>query len=136
MHDQYKKEPMRIRGEDVLEGLRDWVKSDLKESPKLGYDLGKFFFSVSVGTIGTLAALEKLRPSSGMSGILAFSFAVLFLSIVLALLMAIPRKSAIGGDTDLYIEYMKSVDRIVFRSWVWFSLWLIGTGLGAWAIRR
>lgn len=57
---------LRLKGEDVHDGLREWVKSDLKESPRQGYDLGKFFFSVSVGTIGALAAIDTNTESASL----------------------------------------------------------------------
>ncbi len=120
--------PLRLEGEDVRTGLRDWVKGDLKESPKLGYDLGKFFFTVSVGTIGTLTAIEKSKTH------LIFSFVFLFFSIIVALLMALPRRSSISGEADLLQEYEKCVDRIVHRSWIWFALWFFGAVAGVWAI--
>ena len=49
---------MKLRGEDVVDGLREWIKAELKEGPKQGYDLGKFFFSVSAGTVAALVGIE------------------------------------------------------------------------------
>src|SRR2546422_4263284 len=93
---------LRLTGEDVHEGLREWVKADLKESPRQGYDLGKFFFSVSVGTVGALAAIDKLNQTTRIDAPLLFSLGILFASIIVSLILALPRTSSIGGDSDMH----------------------------------
>jgi hypothetical protein len=133
------KEPrlrLRLSGQDVQDGLRDWVKADLKESPRQGYDLGKFFFSVSAGTVGAIAAIDKLNQTTRIDALLLVSLAILFTSIVISLILALPKKSSIGGDSDLHAEHGKCVSRIIMWSWTWFVIWLAGTILGLWAIRR
>jgi hypothetical protein len=126
---------MRLKGEDVADGLREWIKGELKEAPRQAYDLGKFFFSVSAGTIGAITALEKLNAASRMDTPMVTSMALLFVSILLALNLAMPRTSTVGGETDLLLEYEKIVTRAVRRSWLWFASWCLGTLAGAWAVR-
>lgn len=126
---------IRLRGEDIVEGLRDWIKSGLKEGPRQGYDLGKFFFSVSVGTIGALVAIEKLNTLPQMDCLMLLALCLLFFSVVIALLLALPRTYRVRGETDLLTEYNEQIKRIIIYVWVWFFLWLIGAIIGGFAIR-
>jgi hypothetical protein len=127
---------LRLKGEDVHDGLREWIKVDLRESPRQGSELGKFFFSVSVGTVGALATIEKLGAAPRMGAQLVVAFVILFASMLMALVSALPRKMLIGGDSDLSFEYAKQIRLIIRESWIWFALWLGGTAIGIWAVRR
>lgn len=127
---------MRLKGEDVADGLRDWVKSELKEGPRQGYHLGKFFFSVSAGTIGALIGIEKLNQTPQMDNLMLWALGLLFISILVALLLALPKKYSVGGKTDLLKEYQKQIDTAVKYVWIWFSLWILGTIIGGFAIRN
>jgi hypothetical protein len=136
MSNQEPERRLRLTGEDVHEGLREWVKADLKESPRQGYDLGKFFFSVSVGTIGALAAIDKLNQTTRIDASLLCALGILFASIIVSLLLALPKRRSIGGESDLHLEYRKCIARTITWSWIWFILWLAGAILGIWAVRR
>ena len=127
---------MKLKGEDLSAGLIDWVKSEIKEAPKQAYDLGKFFFTVSVGTVGALAALEKLNPDSKMDTPMLAALAILLASVLIALSLAIPRKVQVGGETDLLAAYNRIVDQAIFRVFLWFVVWLIGTLVGAYAVHE
>lgn len=63
------------------------------------------------------------------------SLAFLFVSIVVAVTLAVPRKHSVGGDTDLLIEYEKQIDRVIRTVWVWFALWLAGAIIGGYAVK-
>jgi hypothetical protein len=123
-----------MRGEDTEAGLREWVKAEIKDGPKQGYDLGKFFFSVSVATIGAIAAIEKLNPSSSLDCLMKVALLLLFVSILVALDMARPREYYIGGETDLLDEYKRQIKFAQTRTWVWFAFWTIGAVFGVAAV--
>lgn len=125
---------MKLKGEDLSAGLIDWVKSEIKEAPKQAYDLGKFFFTVSIGTIGALAAIEKLNATSRMDLPMIASLLVLFASILIALDLARPRKVRLGGETDLLDEYTVLVEKVLFRVYLWFGVWVLGAILGGCAV--
>ena len=125
----------RLKGEDLDAGLVDWVKSEIKEAPKQAYDLGKFFFTVSVGTIGGLATLEKLNQVAAMDTPFWTSTVLLFVSILVALDMARPRELKIGGETELQNAYHVQIRAASFRVWVWFAFWLLGAIVGGYAIK-
>jgi hypothetical protein len=126
---------MKMRGEDTEAGLREWVKAEIKEGPKQTYDLGKFFFSVSTGTIGAIVAIEKLNQQSAMDCPMIAGLVLLSFSVLVALDMARPRKYAIGGDTDLLDEYLRQIRFAQVRTWIWFVIWATGTVCGAVAVR-
>ena len=126
---------MKMRGEDTETALRDWVKAEIKDGPKQAYDLGKFFFSVSTATIGAIISIEKLNQQSAMDCAMNIGLILLAASIFVALDMARPRKFLIGGDTDLLDEYARQIHFAQIRTWIWFSIWVIGTIFGAIAVR-
>lgn len=125
---------MRLKGEDVSEGLREWVKSELKEGPKHGYDLGKFFFSVSAGSIGAIAAIEKLSSVPKLDCFLILSLALFFISILISITFVFPRIHSIGGETDLLSEYERQVTNVKRLTWGWFIIWLVGALIGCYAV--
>lgn len=125
---------VRIVGDEIAVALRSWVSEDIKESPRLSHDLGKFFFTVSIGTVGAITALIKTGGSLTVGWILGVSFGVLLMSLIVALLMVIPSRQTISVQTDLQQAYKAQVSRVVWRCRGWFGLWLIGTALGGWAI--
>lgn len=127
---------MKMTASDLATAYVDWVKSEIKEGPKQGYDLGKFFFGVSVGTIGALATIEKINEKAALDSLLLVSFGALFVSILVALDLARPRLLRLGGDTDLQDEYARQLDAINLRVWVWLAVWLVGTLVGAYAVRQ
>jgi len=125
---------MRLKGEDVSDALRDWVKSDLKDSGKTAYDLGKFVFTVSSSSIGILATLQKLDPKFHSTWSSWVPYVPFALSLVLSLVLVLPRKRSIPGDTDLYSLYAKDVNRVVRRFWAWFALWSAGVLATLWSL--
>lgn len=125
----------RLKGEDLDSGLVEWVKSEIKEAPKQAYDLGKFFFTVSIGTIGGLATLEKLNQTSAMDTLFQASIFLLFVSILVALNMARPKELKIGGETELQHAYHSQIQAASTHVWVWFAFWLLGTIVGGCAIK-
>ena len=126
---------MNLRGEDVAEGLREWVKSELKEGPRQAYDLGKFFFTVSIGTVGAIATIEKLNSASALDSPMLISLLFLTLAALVALYLAFPRVHKVGGNTDIYDQYNGQVRFIQKIVVIWACLWLIGLFFGAWAVR-
>ena len=127
---------MKLRGEDTAEAYREWFKAEIREGLRQRYELGKFFFSVSVGTAGVLAALGKLDPSA-KSEILIIACAIfLFISVLLALSLAVQRTQKIPGGAELDKVYLAHTKWITIHVWGWFILWLIGIVLGGIAIVR
>lgn len=127
---------VQLRGDDTVTGLRDWIKTELKEGPRQSYDLGKFFITVSTGTIGALAAIEKLKPVAGSPNapLLFTGFAVLVAAMVIGLYFALPKILPVSGNSDLLDLYEKQIRSTTRWAWVWFGMWFIGTILGVCAI--
>src|SRR5262249_48000847 len=110
--------------------------TEIKESPKQTYELGRFFFSVSVGTAGALAAIEKLSAQPAFDTVLFSSMVILLGSMLVALHLATPKMRDVGGTTDLREEYISRAKLLKIKVWLWFALWLIGTVVGGIAVRK
>jgi hypothetical protein len=122
---------MRLRGEDVEEGLRGWIKSELSDGPKQSYELGRFLFSVTLGTAGLFVAIGELREVGSLSAYFGWALFLLLLSAAPALDLAMPKAMNLGGSTDLVEAYNTRVKLIKRHLLAWLALWLIGTILGA-----
>lgn len=123
--------PMNLRGEEVAASVRDWAKEDIKNGPPSRVELGKFFFTVSTGTLALFATLLKFavdKPSLSLLTVGCFLF--LLGATGLGLYMAIPYVLRIRGETDLWTEYERLIHSTVFLMYLWFVLWLIGFVLG------
>lgn len=125
---------MKLTGQEVNDSIKDWIKKDIKEGPSKAYDLGKFFFSVSTGTIGILIVIEKLNSISKIDTPLIISLLFLLISTIIAITMTTPSVVAIGEDVDLYNKYKESVKDIVKRVWIWFFIWIAGIFVGGYAV--
>jgi hypothetical protein len=126
---------IRIRGEDTADGLREWAKEEIKNAPARFYELGKFLFTASIGSIGVMATLAKLNTKAGGTGIsidplLMASLVALGLSMLFALLMAIPKQWKLDGDTDLLAEHKALVARGQHWTIFWALVWLTGVLFG------
>jgi hypothetical protein len=124
---------MKPRGEDTASAIRSWVSDEIKGGPGSRWELGKFFFAVFSGTLGIFVSIEKLSGEFCLRPYLAVSLLVLFLSTGVALLLAIPKRWRLRADMDLFHEYSNQSTRIYFQIWIWFILWLLGSGIGIFA---
>ncbi len=124
---------MKIEGKDIEEGVRGWAKEEIKQGPFREYDLGKFFFGVSTGTIGVLLVAEKMQTPC-WSWQLILSFVGLLICAALSLFMVIPKAWKIEGQTDLQEKRNRVIRRIVYSSYIWFSIWALSLGVGVWAV--
>lgn len=125
---------INFKGEDLESGLIDWVKAEIKETPKIAYDLGKFFFTVSTVTIGLIAALERLNDKIAFDSPMVLSIFFLFVSMIISLDLARPREIRIDGSSDLQIVYHNQIKKVTWRIFIWFTLWLVGVCCGGYAV--
>jgi hypothetical protein len=125
---------MILKGQDVHDGLREWIKTDIREISAKGYDLGKFLFSVSVGTLGALTALIKIDSSTQINTPFIVSASILFISIVIAISIVLPKSIPVGDNIDLLDLYRKQLQAIIRVIWAWFFVWLIGAITGGFAV--
>jgi len=125
---------MKLKGEDLSSGLVEWVKSEIKETPKQIYDLGKFFFTISVATVAALAALKKVNTNATFDLPLSIALIALLLSMLVALDLARPRAVLLAAGADLLNEYTEQVERATKRGTYWLVLWLVGTVIGGYSV--
>lgn len=124
---------MKPTGEEVASSVREWMKEEMKKGPSLIHELGRFFFTVSSSTLGFVIALDKITTKVGSTGLLILSFAMLLLSILIALRMAIPKSYDLDGKSDLFVMYEAHMRRMQVLSVCWFLAWL--ASVAAWAAR-
>ena len=124
---------MKPRGEDTAAAVRSWISDEIKGGPGSRWELGKFFFAVSSGTLGTFVSIEKLSGAFALRPYLGVALLILFISTIVALLLAIPKRWKLSSDTDLFVEYAAQTSKIYRLIWLWFILWIVGSAIGVYA---
>jgi len=120
--------PIYPKGNDIRSGFREWVVTEIKESVGRRYDLGKFFFSVSAVTIGTLCTLLKIVSGKFTPTILT-GMILLFISVLLAISLALPEAWELGGESNLvqkHRDFIAKIQRVVI---FWLFFWMFGIGI-------
>lgn len=125
---------MKPRGQETADAIREWSKDELKGGPSRAYDLGKFFFTVSIGTAGLVTGVQKLSDSTQLPKSLVFSLILFGISIFVALNMVRPRIWKLGEGTDLFDEHRKRIVAAIINMWLWFIFWFVGTIFGFHAV--
>lgn len=126
---------LQLKGDDVATAIRGWISNEIKQAPSFGHDLGKHYFTTTTATIGLVATLAKLDPKFQSTTLqLSIAFAILFAAAITALLLSIPLPRVLGADADLFLEYNKTISRIVRFSILWLILWVAGALLALSAI--
>ena len=125
---------MKPKGEEIVQGIRNWVADEIKSSPSRSYELGRFLFAVSVGTVGMFAAIEKLESTPSFDRRFKLSLVFFAVSILFSLNMARPRNWKLGGETDLFEEHKRIIDRGIRHTFFWFIPWALGFGFGIWSV--
>jgi hypothetical protein len=124
---------IRPKGQDTLEAFQEWGKDEIKKSTERVYDIGKFFFVVSTGTLGVIVSIAKLGDISKLDMYMLTSLFTFLISIFISMNMVRPRVWRLKGDTDLYDEYYKQVMSAKRNVRLWFITWLLALGTGIYA---
>jgi hypothetical protein len=125
---------MKITGQEIEDGVRAWIQEELKSGPAKEYDLGKFLFTVSSGTMGFLFLAERLTNNPHLDSSLIIAFFSLIFASGLSLFMIVPKGWEIKDDTDLFDKRIEIVRRTEYEAYIWFILWLIGMLCGIIAV--
>ena len=126
-------EGIKPKGQDIVDAFHEWNKEELKGSSSRIFELGKFYFSVSIGSLAFLVAIKKLGGIQYIGCWFQISLIVLVFSSLAAILLVFPKRWKISGDTDLVDIYKKKIKTAEILSFVWIILWLTGLLLGIWA---
>lgn len=123
-----------LAGEEVIHGLKGFFLNELKQGPFKIYDMSLSLFAASSGTIGVILALYKffhqtLRANFSFF-VLCIALFILFLSSVKAIFIVMPKFCEIGGDTELFSEYIFLMKKASRSLKYWMGLWLLGAILG------
>jgi hypothetical protein len=112
---------VRPTAEQTSGTLLAWMTNEVSKGTERTYDLGKFAFTVSLGTAVLVTGLVK-EPKSlpGAIGLLGAFMALL--SALCALAAAWPKTWELGGRVDLADEYRRSINAslVWLRRWAWF----------------
>ena len=125
---------MNPTGKDVTEAIKGWMNEEVKSSPSRSYELGRFLFSVSVGTISAFAAIEKLSQAPSFDFWFKLSVVLSSVSIFVSLNMARPRNWRLDGTTNLFDEHKRIIDRGIRHTVIWLLFWFIGFVAGLYSI--
>ncbi len=121
---------MRVDGETTTQALMEWYKGYIARYPGLDFDLGKFYFGTSTGTIGAFIAFEKIDTSSSISTLLLTSFLFLSVSLGVSFLLILPAKVNVDENPNIIVIYGKISRRITKIATLWFMTWLVGSFIG------
>jgi len=124
---------IRLRGQDTADGMREWIRSEIRRGPESRHGLGRFLFGVSSATMGTMVALEKLSDCAKLDWWLGVSLAALLVSAVIALVLAIPKRNSFPVEKALVVLHSEYLERIARFSRWWFVTWLSGVAVGVFA---
>ena len=125
---------MKPKGEEIAQGIKAWMADEIKSSPSRSYELGRFLFGVSVGTVGMFAAIEKLGANPSFDRWFKLSLLFFSASMLSSLNMARPRNWRLNGETNLFDEHKRIIDRGIRHTIIWFITWAVGFGLGIYRI--
>jgi hypothetical protein len=127
---------MQPKGQDIAQAIRDWTKEEIKSSPSRSYELGRFLFGVSVGTVGIVSAIAKLGQSQSLGLGYRISLISFALSILVALEKARPRNWMLDGKTNLFDEHQRIINRGIRYTVAWFIFWFIAFAVGLYSAMR
>jgi hypothetical protein len=113
-----------FEADDLHAALVKWISDDISESPRQGHDLGKFFFTVSIGTVGAVTAMIKTPSGVDLSMAFVTFLGLSLLSLLIALWMVLPRVKKVSREFQMQDEHPRHVHWVVGLSWAWFAAWL------------
>lgn len=88
------------RGEDIATALRAWIADEITEAPKRIFELGKFLFGVSSGSVGVFVSVSKFSENT-WGGPEWWSLGAFVVSGAIALYVAMPSLHKLHGAFDL-----------------------------------
>lgn len=112
--------PMYAQAAETRDAVIGWMKNELSKGTERAYDLGKFLFTVSIGTAGLVATIMKdaSSPDWFVAAIVLSAF-----SAIVALAMAWPKTWTLDGNTDLIEEYNDATKKNVISLVAWSAFY-------------
>ncbi len=110
--------PVRPAAAETRSALLAWMTNEVSKGTERTYDLGKFAFTVSIGTAALITGLVKDMPVNPRRvALMGATLAVL--SSVCALMAAWPKTWDLNGEVDLARKYQTTVK----ASLMWLRRW-------------
>lgn len=108
--------------EQERQAIRNWYYKELTEGLSHITSLGKYLFTVSISSIGTLIIKhQQLLTVAGFVSILLF-----VISMIVAVSIIIPRKHKMDGTADLFDIRNHYINHYMCLIHLWFLVWFIG----------
>ena len=127
--------PVTPKGEDIAQALRQWIADDIKEAPKRIFELGKFLFGVSSGSVGVLVTISKFSGNT-WTWLEWCSLAAFVTSGAFALYIAVPSIHRLSADFDL----ARAHGQLVMVAWrlmiAWGVLWTLAVTLAGFGLLK
>ena len=101
-----------------------WVQDEIKTGPASLVDVGKFFFTVSTGSVAVVAAISKLVPNFQVGWVIGISMLLYLGSVVVAVIIVFPQVWKLSDTTDLLAVDRKKIARGRIWTIAWLAVWL------------
>jgi hypothetical protein len=126
---------LKPNGIDVENAVRAWLADEIKKGGSSREELGRFFFTVTIGTAGLFVTLTKSITSISFGCLTMWSLFVFFLASIVSLSMAVPKTWELEENTDLYKLHSDHAEGTRNSIVYWFVAWLLGTGIGIFSLK-
>lgn len=113
--------PVQPKEDDLPDAMRGWMKNEITKASERVYDLGKFFFTVSIGTAGLVATLYKASKSP----VAIFAIVACALSAIFALALAWPKTWRLSAYSNLSEEYNDLTTTALLQLKAWSVIYLV-----------
>jgi hypothetical protein len=124
---------IRLKGEDAQEALILWAKKEISESTARLSELGRFLFAVSAGSLAVIVSLKRLSQTN-IDAAFFLSFVAFFVSIAVALYLAVPKRLHISDGDDLLNQHDEKVRISLSGVWFWLIAWFLAIILGFYSV--
>lgn len=135
MTQENKNLPINLSTIEIERTIKSWLTDDMRAQTARYFELGKFLFSVSAGSmLFFVTALEALGKHACSPFYLMLALAALFLATLVSIVFVWPRRTLVNTNLDIIAEYTASMafNRSVLVGWL--ILLVIGLGCGFLAI--
>jgi hypothetical protein len=125
--------PVFPRGEDAAAALRTWICEDIKEAPNRIFELGKFLFGVSGGSIGVFVSISTFEKVA-WAAIEWTSLGAFVVSCAVALFLCIPGVKKLSAQFDIAAAHNRMVTTAAWCIYGWGFVWTLGVILAGFGL--
>lgn len=124
---------VQMNAKKNAQAYENWISNGIEGFDKFVFEVGKFLFGVSSGTIGVAVSLFTFAEVK-VNEISFFGVFDLVLAAGVALRIVIPEFVTIKPLDQLEGKHHGAVQRWKRQLWLWFALWTIGVTITAFSL--